>query len=163
LYRLQAPVVSRPQVANFDHGSPCRSLAWTALKADGAPDHHLNELPSRQVCGWLGPHFLAVPQDGHDIRHLLHLFKVMRDEENRQPFRYESSERLEQLATFLWSENRGWFIENDRSRPARENLQDLDALLNSDREQPHFFVWIDLEPELFGKRPGLLGFSPTID
>ena len=73
---------------------------------------------------------------------------MMRDEEHRHALGDEAAERLEQLAAFLRRQHRRRLVEDDDARAAHQHLQDFDALLDADREQPDALGRIDLQPEL---------------
>ena len=61
----------------------------------------------------------------------------MRDEDDGAPLGDHGAQGGEQNVGLLWGEHRGRLIEDEHLRTAVENLQDLDALLLTDRQLPH--------------------------
>ena len=124
--------------------SPLRRLARPPVEADRAADHHLHELGFLQAGRRTRRYLLAVPQHGHRVGHLHHLFEMMRDEDHRHALRDEAAQRLEELAALLRREHRRRLVEDDDARAAHQHLQDLDALLDADRKQADALGRIDL-------------------
>ena len=72
----------------------------------------------------------------------------MRDEDDSHALADETAKGLEELAAFLRRQHRRWLVEDDDAGPSDKHLEDLDALLDADRQQPDAFSGIDLQAEL---------------
>ena len=92
--------------------------------------------------------FLAVTQHGDRVGDRHHLFEVVGDEDHRHALRDEAAQRLEQLAALLRRQHGGRLVEDDDPGAAGQDLQDLDALLDADREQADAFGRVDLQAEI---------------
>ena len=79
------------------------------------------------------------------------------------PWRDEAAQGLEELAAFLRRQHRRRLVEDDDARAADQHLEDLDALLDADGEQPDALGRIDLKAELPGQRRGLLDLGSVVD
>src|ERR1700687_5511403 len=146
--RRQEPLVTRPQVTDFDNGRSLRFLAWGAVKTDGVADHHLNQLRLAQSGDGAHANLFAKAKYGHRIGHLHHLLQMMRDEKHSHTLRHEGAQRPKEFSTLLRRKHRRRLVEDDGSRAANQDLQNFDPLLDPDRQESHALVWIDLEPKL---------------
>ena len=145
--RRQPAVVARPQFLDFEDHVALRRRARPAVEADLSADHHAHQLVLAEFGRRARRHLLAVAQHRHRVGDLHHLFQMVRNEDHRHALRHEAAQRLEQFAALLWRQHRGRLVEDDGARAAHQHLQDFDALLYADREQPDALGRIDLQPE----------------
>src|SRR2546426_11010046 len=75
----------------------------------------------------------------------------MGDENDGFSLRLQSADRCEKLFNLLGSQNGGWFVENQKLRPAIQDLQDLNALLHAHRERFDSCPEIDVDAVGLGK------------
>ena len=68
------------------------------------------------------------------------------DDDGHLLFAYDPADDLKELVRFLRRQNRRRFVEDQNIRAAIERFQDLDALLQTDRNVAHLGGRIDLEP-----------------
>jgi hypothetical protein len=111
-----------------------------------APDHQGSERLRGRFGGRHGRDRLATAQDGNAVRHRLHLVQFVRDEDHRPSLVGHRAQGFEQRLRLLRGQHCGRLVENQDAGLAIERLEDLDALLLSDRELPDPCAGIDREP-----------------
>ena len=142
---------------------PEQGLTRAPIEIHDAADHHLDELQLGQPGRPARRDLLAVAKDGHRVRHLHHLFEMMRNEEHRHALGDETAERLKKLPAFLRRQHGRRLVENDDACPAHQNLEDFDALLDADREEPDPLGGIDPQAELLRERRRPLDLGGMVD
>ena len=114
---------------------------------DLSPDHQLGEV----FLVGLGRRPLAddlsAPDDRDPVRDLEHLVQLVADEHDAVALGRQPTEDLEYLLGLLGCEDRSGLVENEDPCVAVERLEDLHALLPSDRQRADLGLRIDLEPE----------------
>ena len=79
------------------------------------------------------------------------------------PWETKPRKRLEELAALLGGQNGRRLVEDDDPGAAGEHLEDLDPLLDADREQTDALGRVDLEPEFAGETLGLPDLCTVVD
>ena len=145
LDRLLAAVSLRREVVNLEHDL----VTWLARGSDSAlelPPHHQGRQRLRGgVGGRDRPDRAPGPENRDPIGHRLHLVQLVRDEDDRPALvRHRPHGREERLG-FLRREHGGRLVEDQHARLAVKRLQDLHALLLSQRELPDLRARLDRE------------------
>ena len=113
---------------------------------DGAPHHERCELGVGRRGLGLADH-LPEADHGDAVGDLAHLTKLVGDEDDGRALVLELTHDVHQLVGLLGREHRGRLVEDEHLRVTRERLDDLDALLHTDREVFDLGVGIDVETE----------------
>ena len=92
-----------------------------------------------------GRDHLAAPHDRHAVGQAHDLAQLVGDEDDRLVLALEHAQHLEQLVGLGRRQHRGRLVEHQDLGAAHQRLQDLDALLQADRQFADDGVGIDLE------------------
>ena len=126
--------------------------ALVDLQDDFAPDHRVGELGRRGLGGIEGRDHLAAPHHRHAVGQAHDLAQLVGDEDDRLVLALEHPQHLEQLVGLGRRQHRGRLVEHQNLRAAHQRFEDLDPLLQADRQFADDRVGIDLEavfaPEL---------------
>ena len=96
------------------------------------------------------------------IRYFKGLFQLVADENDAFPVLLQLADDREEVVDLLWSENRGRLVEHNELGVALEYLDDLDALLQPDREFLDKGARIKIESVSVGEFPHqVLRLSPA--
>ena len=159
--RGQLPVVDGLDVADLEDGVAEPGRGSLHGLNDFAPDH----LPGQPGAGRPGGRNpggrdLAPAHDRDPVGDREHLAELVADEHDAPSAGGHRSERPEQLVDLLRGEYGRRFVHDENPRTAVEQLQDLDALLLTDRQLPDLGARIDPQAELFGELAHL-GLGPA--
>ena len=147
-----AAVVAHHEVARLERDPARMRGALVDLQDDLAPDHRVGELRRRGLGGIEGRDHLAAPHHRHAVGQAHDLAQLVGDEDDRLVLALEHPQHLEQLVGLGRRQHRGRLVEHQDFRAAHQRLQDLDPLLQADRQFADDRVGIDLEavfpPEL---------------
>ena len=94
-----------------------------------------------------GAHELAASQDADPIADGPDLCQLVADEHNRQPIEDQRAQGGEQRLDLIGHEHGGGLVEDEDSAVAGESLEDLNALLLSDRQPIDARIGSDSDPE----------------
>jgi hypothetical protein len=89
---------------------------------------------------------LAAPHDRHAVGNRHDLAQLVGDEDDGLAFALERAQHIEQLIGLGGGQHRGRFVQNQHLRAAHQGLQDLDPLLQSDRQATDDRVGVDDQP-----------------
>ncbi len=128
-----------------------------------APDHQPGELLLGRPSGRQRLDLLPAPQHRHPVGDLEHLVQLVADEDDRHPLLRERAEDLEQLLGLLGGQDGGRLVQDEDVGVPVERLQDLDALLLTDRDVLDPRVRIDLELEGVGQVADALGGGVVVE
>ena len=146
------PVVAHHEVSRLERDPPRMGGALVDLQDHLAPDHRVGELRRRGLVGIEGRDHLAAPHHRHAVGQAHDLAQLVGDEDDRLALALEHPEHLEQLVGLGRRQHRGRLVEHQDVRAAHQRFQDLDPLLQADRQFADDGVRIDLEavfaPEL---------------
>ena len=120
-------------------------LVLRDLKLHGAADHHVGKLLLRGLARVDRADVLTLAQDAHAVGNLHDLIELVGDEEDGFAFAGKLLHRGHQLLDLLRGEHRGRFVEDEDLVVAVEHLQDLDALLHTDRDILDLGVKVDVQ------------------
>ena len=95
--------------------------------------------------------FLPAAEHRDPVGDLEHLVQLVRDEDDRHPLGDEAAEDLEELDGLLRRQHGGRLVEDEDVGAAVQRLEDLDALLLTDRDVPDARARVDVEAELIGE------------
>ena len=110
-----------------------------------APDHQLGELRRAGLGGRERPHHLAAAHDADLVGHRHDLAQLVGDQDDRLPLGLQVLEDAEQVVGLGRGQHAGRLVEDQDVALAVERLQDLDPLLEPDRELADHRVGVDLE------------------
>ncbi len=117
-----------------------------------APDHRVGELRRRGLVGVEGRDHFAAPHHRDAVGQTHDLAQLVGDENDRLVLALEHSQHLEQLVGLGRRQHRRRLVEHQNVRAAHQRFQDLDPLLQADRQFADDGVGIDFEavfaPEL---------------
>src|SRR5690606_16438348 len=141
-------VVDYDQVLDLQHRPArfCGRLLYHQL--DGTTDHHLGEFLGRHFAGSRLPYDLAPPEHRDPVGDLEHLPELVGDEDDPLARLAQASDDLEEILDLLRREDRCGFVEDDDLGFAEQDLDDLDPLLETDRQVFDDGARIDLQPVL---------------
>ena len=109
------------------------------------PDHSLGELRRARLGGHQRPHHLAAPHDADRVGHRHDLPQLVGDQDDRLPLGLQVLEDAEQVVGLGRGQHARRLVEDQDVALAVERLQDLDPLLQPDRELADHRVGVDLE------------------
>ena len=131
--RLDATVVACPDVLDLKHrGTGARSRLLDS-EQHLAPHHEASEAGRSRRHGRRSRSSVRVGH-GDAVRDLENLVQLVGDEDDRHPLAVEGTSGSRRARRFLRSEDRRGLVEDEDVGPAVERLQDLHALLLSDRD-----------------------------
>ena len=155
-----------------DHGDAARILhrqvvdrefyragfCFTFLDAQqhATPDHQLCELLDRRLRRLAGRHHRTLAHDRHRVGDRHDFAQLVRDENDRLALILELLEDTEEVVGLGRRQHAGRLVEDQDLGAAIERLEDLDALLQADRQFLDDGVRIDLEA-VFALQPLQLG------
>src|SRR5713226_5825553 len=126
--------------------------AAVGAQVDRATDHEQGELVLVRLGGFAAAHHLPTADDGDPVRYLEDLVELVADENHARAFGAQSPEHLEDLVRLLRRQHGGRFVENEDPRVPVDRLQDLDALLLTNRQLIDAARGIDVESKLSGQQ-----------
>ena len=127
-------------------------LALFDAQQHAAADHQLGELLDRGLGGLARRHHRAAPHDRDVVGDRHDLAQLVGDEDDRLALVLELLEDAEQMVGLGRRQHAGRLVEDQDVGAAIERLQDLDALLQADRQFLDDRVRIDLQP-VFALQP----------
>ena len=137
---------------------------FSILEDDLAPDHRVGELGRRGAGGIEGRDHLSASHDRHAIGQRHDLAQLVGDEDDGLVLALEHAQHLEQLVGFGRRQHRRRLVEHQDLGAADQRLEDLDSLLEANRQFADDGVGIDHEAvfapefaELLADRAGALG------
>ena len=116
---------------------------------DGAAHHHRGEFGVGRCGRGLADH-LPETDDGDAVGDLPHLAELVGDEHDGRPTVAQLTHDRHQFVGLLRCQHRRRFVEDQDARIPRQRLDDLDPLLDADREILDQGIGIDVEPESAG-------------
>ncbi len=129
------------------------------LQLDGTSDHHGGQF-GFGTHGFGASDDLAAPDDRDVIGHLQHFTEFVGDEHNRTSLVAQRTHHVHQLVDLLRGQHRRRLIENQIAGVMSQGLQDLNPLLDANRQVLHERIWIDFQAvpsrEFPDPPPGLL-------
>jgi hypothetical protein len=112
-----------------------------------APDHHRGQAAGVGVRALDGADHAAVAHDAHAVADLHHLVELVRDEHDGVAVGRVAAQELEQAARLLRRQDGGRLVHDQDAGVAEQGLEDLDLLLQADRELVDARVGIEVEAE----------------
>ena len=150
-----APVVGHRQVRNGEDDVPRLRGLLVDGEGDLAADHHLGKiLLGGGLRIRLADHPSA-PDDGDPVGDREDLVELVADEDDARPLGREAAQDGEDLDRLLGGKDRRRLVEDQDPRAPVERLEDLDPLLDPDRQVADERAGVDVEPELVGQGPDL--------
>ena len=113
-----------------------RRLLWRVGPRDRPAEHRRDERVLRLVRGRPGSDDLAVAQDRHGVGELEHLAEEMRDEDDRPAAGRQAPDDLVEALDLRRRQRGGRLVEDDQLGVAGQRPQDLDLLLDGERQRP---------------------------
>ena len=132
--RDDAAVVAHDEVARLERDLARMRLALVDLEDHLAADHGVGELGRRGLRGVEGRDHLAAPHHRDAVGEAHDLAQLVGDEDDRLVLALQHPEHLEQLIGLGRRQHRGRLVEHQDFRAAHQRLQDLDPLLQPDRQ-----------------------------
>ena len=156
-----SPVVAHHEIARLERDPARMRRALVDLEDHLAPDHGVGELGRRGVRRFESGDDLAAPHHRHAVGQVHDLAQLVGDEDDGLVLALQHAQHLEQLIGLGRRQHRGRLVEHENLGAAHQRLQDLDPLLQADRQFADDGVGIDFEtvfaPELrraaCGSRP----------
>ena len=147
--------ISDDQIVDLEH-----RLAWLRVRfldpeQHLAADHELGQLLRRGLGGGAVRDHLALAHDrdvvgrGHDLAQLVG------DQHHRPALITEIVQNSEQMVRFLGGEDPGRLVENQDTGATKQGFEDLDPLLQADRQIGDAGIEVDLEPVVALERADL--------
>jgi hypothetical protein len=99
-----------------------------------AADHHRGQAAGVGVGPRDGADHASVAHHAHAVADLHHLVELVRDEHDRVPLRGVAAQELEQAAGLLRRQDGGGLVHDQDAGVAEQGLEDLDLLLQADRQ-----------------------------
>ena len=147
--QLQHPVdAAHRQVFHLDAGFGGHRLRPLDIQRDGVAHHHVGHFLG---VGGLGGHVadkLAVAQDGHPVRQLLHLVHLVGDDHDGLAVVPHVAEHGEELVRLLRGQDRGGLVQDQDVRAPVQHLDDLHCLLLGDGHVVYLLIGIHLKAVL---------------
>ena len=122
------------------------------FQLDGTSDHHGGQF-GLGTRGFGTSDDLAAPDDRDVIGHLQHLTEFVGDEHNRTSLVAQCTHYVHQLADLLRGQHRCRLVENQVAGVMGQGLQDLNPLLDANRQILHERIRIDLQAVPFREFP----------
>ena len=153
---LDAALVVHVQVANLKDGLAGRGGLLLDLEVHVVSDHHVGEVLLRDVRDGDFVDVLAAADDRAGVGGRLDLLELVGDDDDGLTRAGEVVHDLDEAVDLLGRENRGGLVQDQDVGAAVERLQDLDALLHTDRDVLDLGIGVDLEAVLLDDLADLL-------
>ena len=140
-----AAVVAHDEIARFERDLARMRLALVDLEDHLAADHGVGELRRRRLRRIEGRDHFAAPHHRDAVGEAHDLAQLVGDEDDRLVLALQHPQHLEQLVGLGRRQDRGRLVEHQDFRAADQRLQDLDPLLQPDRQFADDGVGIDFE------------------
>ena len=121
------------------------------LKLDITADHHAGELLLGGVLDIHSSHILALAQDGAAVGDRHDLVELVGDEEDGLALLLEPAHDLHQLVDLLRGQHSGRLVEDQDLVVAVQHLQDLNALLHTNRDIADQCIRVHAQAVLFAQ------------
>ena len=131
---LDPAVVAHVEVVDLEERRRGLSRGLRDAEKHLAADHQRREARLRRALRRQGLDQLAAPEHGDPVGDLEHLVELVRDEDDRLAALGEAADDLEELLRLLRGQHGGRLVEHEDVGLAVERLEDLDALLLTDRD-----------------------------
>src|SRR5689334_20959102 len=131
------------------------------LRADGpcrihlrkrAPQHQLDQPLAGDTANGLSRNMLAVAQHRDRIAEFEYLAQTVRDVDDRTAMRSQALEDSESAFNIRVGQRRGWLVENEHSRIARQEARDLDQLTLPDGQRADRAIEVPISKPERGQR-----------
>ena len=109
------------------------------------------------------PDHLAAADDRDDVRDLLDLFELVRDEHDGPAAGLQVPDDPEQFLGLARGEHRGGLVEDQHAGLAQQGLDDLHPLLHADRQILDQGVRVDLQAVALGQFADVAAGAPPVD
>ena len=161
------------QTADLQHRFAGLGRGFFDGKLHVAADHHAGELLLGRAGDFDRADALALAQDGAAVSHRHDLVELVGDEQDALSLFFEPAHDLHQLVDLLRGQHGGGFVKNQDLIVAVEHLEDLHALLHTDRDIADEGVRVDPQPYFsessitrlraaaFCRKPALQGSTPA--
>ena len=141
------PVSPHPVDAQHDVGAGALGpFDGRGAQLHVAADHEAGELPARRARDLVGALGAPGSEDGDAVGDRSDLVELVRDEDHGAALGRHAPQHLEQRLGLLRREDGGGLVEDQQPGLTREGLDDLDALLLTDRQLPDPGGGVDVEP-----------------
>ena len=140
-----AAIVAHDEIARLERDLARMRGPLVDLEDHLAPDHRVGELRRRGLRGVEGRDHLAAPHHRDAVGQAHDLAQLVGDEDDRLVLALQHAQHLEELIGLGRRQHRGRLVEHQDFRAAHQRLQDLDPLLQADRQFADDRVGIDLE------------------
>src|SRR5690606_15782389 len=141
-----AAAVPDRQVAHREHDVAGRGFALLDTQENTAADHQLGKFLDGGVLRRARGDQLALPHDGDIVCDRHDLAQLVGDEDDGFSLGLQLGEDAKEVVSLGRRQHAGRFVEDQDVGAAIERLEDLDALLQADREVFDDRVGIDLKP-----------------
>ena len=148
--------VDHGEILDLEHRRAGRALALLDLQQHAPADHRLGELRRRGLGGHEGGDHLAPAHHRDPVGDRHDLAQLVGDQDDRLALRLQRPQQLEQGIGLGRGQHRGRLVEDEDVGAAIEGLQDLDALLQADRQVADGRVDVDIEA-VIARETGELG------
>ena len=139
------------QTADLQHRFAGLGRGFFDGKLHVAADHHAGELLLGRAGDFDRANALALAQDGAAVGHRHDLVELVGDEQDALALFFEPAHDLHQLVDLLRGQHGGGFVKNQDLIVAVEHLEDLHALLHTDRDIADEGVRVDPQAVFFRK------------
>ena len=140
-----AAIVAHHEIARLERDRARMRRALLDLEDHLAPDHRVGELGRRGPGRVEGRDHLAAPHHRDAVGQRHDLAQLVGDEDDGLVLALEHAQHFEQLIGLGGRQHRGRLVEHEDLGAAHQRLQDLDALLQADRQFADDGVGIDNE------------------
>src|ERR1700722_6257846 len=151
-----AASVAHHETARFQRDLAGMGDALFDAQDDLAADHGVGKLWRRGFRRLESRHHFAAPHDGDAIGEAHDFAQLVGDENDRLVLGLQETQHFEQLIGLGRRQHGGWFVKDQYFGAANQRLQNLDALLQSDRQFADDGVGVDFEA-IFALELGELG------
>src|SRR5215471_18970250 len=150
-HRLLAALPRHAQVLDIEHHIAGLGRLLAHPQLDRPADHQRGELHRGGGRRPLADD-LAAPDDRDVVGDRLHLFELVRDEDDRPPALPQFAHDPEQVLGLAGGQHGGGLVEYQNLGVTEQRLDDLDPLLHADRQFFHYGVGIHAQAEPLGQR-----------
>ncbi len=134
------------EIARLECNPARMSLAFVDFEDHLAADHGVRKLRRRCVSGNESRDDFAAPHNGDAVGQAHDLAQLMRDEDDGLVLALQNAQHLEQLIGLGGRQHRCRLVEHQDVGAADQRLENLDPLLETDRQISNDGVRVDLEP-----------------